>query len=206
MTTRTDALATVYARSLLVLAEKHGGRATTHEIAEEIEQICELVRTHPGLREILVSPVIPRDRRGESLRRLFEGRITNLVMRFLLVLNARGRLEHLERIGAAFGHLVQEAYDRIEVDVVTPAPLSSEALDRIGRRVQEVLGKEPVLTSRDEPSMLGGLRLRIGDRLFDGSVATRLRRLGASLLAGGRSAIGDDLVRFIELDAKEAPG
>jgi len=185
----TDALAMIYARSLYELAEAAGGQEKITEIEDELEQICELARADSALREFLASPIIDVSRRAEALRRIFHDRITDLTLRFVLVLNDKGRLGHLEAINAAYDQLVQEAYGRIEVDVITPGPLGDEQVDAIKRRIQQTLGREPVIHSYTEPAMLGGLKLRIGDRLIDGSIATRLRRLRQDLLTRGAGDI-----------------
>ena len=65
MTPHTDALSGVYARSLYELAEQAGGRDKILEIADEIEQVCELARDDRGFREFLGSPIVDRQRRGE---------------------------------------------------------------------------------------------------------------------------------------------
>ncbi len=198
MATETDALAQVYARSLYELAEEAGGTDKILEIAGEMSQICELSRADKTFREFLASPIIDAARRGESLRRIFADRITDLSLRFLLVLNDKGRLRHLEAINSAFDLYVHAAFGRIEVDVITPAPLAAEHLEPIKQRIQAALRREPILYPSTDPSMIGGVKLRIGDQLIDGSVANRLRRLRQSMLSGGSSAIRDRVERIIE--------
>ena len=198
MTRHTDALSGVYARSLYELAQDAGGRDKIVEIADEIEQVCELARGNRGFREFLGSPIIDRGRRADALRGIFRERVTDLMLRYMLVLNDRGRLGHLEAIGNAYDQLVHEAFGRIEVDLFTPAPLAPAQLDALKQRIGAALGKEPVVYAYTDSSMIGGLKLRIGDQLIDGSVATRLRRLRHSLLATGSAAIREDPGRMLE--------
>jgi F-type H+-transporting ATPase subunit delta len=198
----TDALSQVYARSLFELAESAGGREKIQEVASELEQIAELARSDRGLREFLASPLIDPVRRGASLRRIFEGRVSDLTMRFLLVLNEKGRLRRFDSIVETFDHLEQEAFGRIEVDLFTAAPLGSAQLADIKARVQKVLRHEPVMHPYTDPAMIGGIKLRIGDQLVDGSIATQLRRMKHALLSSGGAAIRERLSRFID----EKPG
>ena len=202
MAIHTDAIAQVYAKSLYELADDAGGREKIVELAEELEQICELARGDRTFREFLASPIINTKARGEAIRRIFHGRITDLFLRFLLVLNNKARLRRLESISAAFDQLVHEALGRIEVDIYTPGPLGPEQLDTIKRRIQAALGKDPVLYSYTDAAMIGGVRLRIGDQLIDGSVASRLRRLRQHLLTSGGSAVRQRLDRIIEEGAE----
>jgi len=91
---------------------------------------------------------------------------------------------------------VQEQFGRIEVDVFTAAPLGRDQLGGLQKSIQTALGKEPVLHPYTEPAMIGGVKLRIGDQLIDGSVATRLRRMKRDLQQStGR--LRDQSSRFI---------
>lgn len=194
----TDALSQVYAKSLFELAETVGGREKIQEVAAELEQIAELARSNRSFREFLASPLIDSGRRAASLRRMFEGRVTDLTMRFLLVLNEKARLRRFESIVESFDHLEHEAFGRVEVDLFTAAPLGAAQLADIGARVQKVLGRQPVMHPYTEPAMIGGVKLRIGDRLVDGSIATQLRRMKHALLSSGGTALRERLSRFIE--------
>jgi F-type H+-transporting ATPase subunit delta len=198
MSRRTDALAQVYARSLFELAEEAGGRDKIVEVAEELAQTCELARGDQAFAGLLASPIIDRGKRAESLRRIFHGKITDLALRFLLVLNDRGRLGHLESIADAYDQLVHEEFGRVEVDVFTPSPLETAQVETLRQQVASALGKEPVLYSYTDQAMIGGLKLRIGDQLVDGSVSSRLRRLRQDMLSSGGPALRDRVEQIIE--------
>lgn len=197
----SDAIAQVYARSLYELADQAGGREKILEVGQELEQICELTRENKEFREFMGSPIIDAARRAESVGRIFRNAVTDLTLRFLLVLNAKGRLGHLEKIGEAFDQLVHAAFGRIEVDVYTAGTLAPDQIEAIRARVGQALGKEAVIYPYEDPSMIGGIKLRIGDQLIDGSVASQLRRMRQMLRSGaaaGRSGLGDVTARFID--------
>lgn len=181
MTSHSDALAMTYARSLFELASAAGGQAKISEVAGELEQIVEIARSDKVFHEFIGSPIIDRNKREASLKRIFENRVTDLSLRFLLVLNDKGRLSHLDSIASAFDRLVQEQFGRVEVDVFTAAVLGSDQLAGLRQSISAALGKDPVLHPYTEPAMIGGVKLRIGDQLIDGSVATRLRRMKRDL-------------------------
>jgi len=192
-----SALANVYARSLFELAQQAGGQEKISEVLGELEQICELLRSDREFREFFASPIIDKAARSESIRQIFSNRITDLTLRFLLVLNNKDRLNQLESVAAAFDHKVQEAYGRVEVDVYTAAPLGREQLESVRERIHKAIGRDPVLHPYAEPAMLGGLKLRIGDQLIDGSVANKLRRMKRDLLASS-GKLRERMGRFIE--------
>ena len=198
MSMQSDALANVYARSLFELATDAGGNDKIVEIADELEQICELARQNAEVQLFFSSPIIDVTKRSKTLSAIFTNRVTDLTLRFLLVLNAKGRLNHIESINVAFDLLVQEAFGRIEVDVFTPYELDENAISSIKERVQSMLNKEPVLHPYVDKAMLGGLKLRIGDQLIDGSVQTKLRRLSESIKNSGGTAIRENFETYLE--------
>ncbi len=203
MPAQTDTLARIYARSLFDLCNDAGGRDKILEVADELEQICELVRSDAGFRSYLDSPVIDTARRSLGVKSIFANRITDLVLRFMLVLNTNGRLGRIESIHAAFDELVQEAWGRVEVDVWTASPLDAGGQDMLRSRLHEILGKEPVLHAWTDASVIGGIRIRIGDTLIDGSVASRLKQLERSLHFSGNQIIAGEPDRFMSVPSAE---
>ncbi len=197
-TSQADALAQVYAKSLFDLAQQAGGREKIEEVSDELEQIVELMRSDRKLREFLSSPVIDEKKRQASLQRMFANRVTDLTLRFLLVLNDRHRLGHLESISEAFSHLVQEAFGRIEVDVYTATPLEANQRAAITQRIRDALGREPVIHPYVDRSLIGGVRLRIGDQLIDGSVVSSLRKLRQTLLTSGSAVVRERIAGLID--------
>lgn len=132
-----DTVAQNYAKSLYELADKAGGRSNVETTLAEIEEILELARENPRFAEFLSSQA-PAPRRSPSLDSIFKGRVSPLVLRFIHVLNEKGRLPNLPAIATAFDAIVQEKFGRVEVDVFTAEPLSPNDLgqirDRLSRR------------------------------------------------------------------------
>ncbi len=198
MSANADALAKVYAKSLFELAMDAGGTDKLMEVSDELEQICELAREDNKINLFLVSPVVDAVARGKALSAIFTNRITDLTLRFLLVLNNKGRLDRLESIETAFDQLVQEAFGRVEVDVITAVAVDTDSLATIKEKIQTVLGKKPVLHPYVDESLLGGIKLRIGDQLIDGSLQTRLRKLGEDLKNNGGAAVRERFEAFMD--------
>ncbi|MDG2422614.1 MAG: ATP synthase F1 subunit delta [Phycisphaerales bacterium] len=197
MATHTDTLARIYARSLFELCEEAGGRDRAMEVADELEQICELARSNSSFKEFLSSPLLEVTARGDSLKAIFENKVSDLVLRFLLVLNTNDRLGHLEPIEAALIQIVHQQWGRVEVDVTTAKPLDDAAKESLVTKLKSALGKDPVVHSYVNPDLIGGVTLRIGDQLIDGSVATQLRRLERDLKKAGGHEIRMHPDRFL---------
>ena len=200
-----DALAQTYARSLFELAQGDDGQDQIEACCDELETILELARSDAMFNEFLASRVLPRRRRARSLDAIFAGRISGLTLRFLLVLNEKGRLGHLPAIVAAFDTLVQERYGRVEVDVYTASPMSGEEVRLIQERLRQVLGREPIVHPYTDASMIGGVKFQIGDQLVDASLATRLAAMRGQLSSEGLARLRASVHRVIENGEAQSP-
>lgn len=197
MPAQLDQVANVYAKSLFELALKDGGNDLAASIGDELTEVCEIARGDAKIREFIASPIIDHKRRAESLRKSFDGKVSPLLLHFLLVINRKGRLSELFSIETAYEGLVAEAFGRIEVDVfTTTGKVDAAAAAAMQEQLRKALGKEPVIHHYADPRMIGGVKLRIGDQLVDGSVAAQLRRIKQSLIQGGLG--GRDPSTFLE--------
>ena len=196
MPTQIDEVSKVYARSLFELAREVGGNAGVASMGEELREVCSIVRADKGALELFRSPIIDPAQRAASLRKIFGGRVTDTLLNFILVLNRKGRLAELLTIGDAYDILEQDAFGRIEVEVFTASGSVDAATQAtLAADLKKSLGKDPVLHYYADPAMIGGLKLRIGDQLIDGSVAAQLRRMRATLL--DRGLAGRDAGTFL---------
>ena len=197
--TEPDALARIYAASLFDLAKQGGGGPQACESTlGELEDILEMARANPQFGEFLASMILSSSERKSSMQKMFEGRVSDLTYKFLQVVNEKDRLGHLPAIVSAFEQMVQQSYGRVEVDVYTAAPIDQNEIASIRTRLQSMLGKEPVIHAYTDESMIGGLRLQIGDQLIDGSVQTQLRKLREKVSSTGGAEIRVHAARLIE--------
>ncbi len=203
-----DALSDIYATSLFEVCQKSGGDTAVQETLDELEAILAMANEDHAFNEFLASRVLPARDRSKSLRAIFEGKISNRTLTFLLVLNDKNRLGRLPSMVGAFHAKAHEAFGRLEVDVHTAGPISSADLGAIRDRLASALGKDVVAHHRSDPAMIGGLKLRFGDRLVDGSIATRMRRLRDQLGRDGaarvRARVGEMIDAKAQTDASEA--
>lgn len=196
--TQPDALARLYATSVFELAQEQGGQAAIEDIASELSEILELARADKRFGEFLSSRIVPTEKRRASLEAIFKGRVTDLTLKFLLVLNAKDRLSNLGAMVAAYDEAVQERFGRVEVDLYTATPIDRAAVDRITSTLKSILGKDPVVHPYTDPTMLGGLRVQVGDQLIDASLSTRLRRMRERLTGPGAAAARAQSDQIIE--------
>ena len=142
--TTIDAVARVYATSLLELAEAAGGDEKIAETGEQLAAVVEIVHSDPRFAEFLRSPIVKRSSRGDSIRRMLDGQVSDLLLRFLLVLNDKGRLGRLADVSAAFEEILNERFGKVEVDVFTvDGRLDDAQVSLLAEKIRSKLGKEP---------------------------------------------------------------
>jgi len=193
-----DALAGVYARALMELAEAKGGREEIESVLGQLEDLTEMARAMPQFGEFMRSQAIPASQRSASLEKMLKGRVSDLVLRFILVVNEKGRLGHFGAIVASFDSLVQHKFGRVEVDVYTASPVSPEELRAIRERLQQAIGRETIVHPYTDNTMLGGVKIQIGDRLIDGSLATQLRKMKDQLSTTGLGELRSRVDRVVD--------
>ena len=178
--TATNPTAVAYARSLLELA---GERNQADEVGQEMAAARELLEQNPTFAAFVADPGIGAAERTATLERIFRGRASPLVMNFLGVLNNRGRLRLLDAVAQAYNDLLDEQKGNVEVDVTVAQRLDPEQLEQVRQRVSAALGRNAVVHQYVDENIIGGLVLRVEDRLIDASVRYQLEAMREKLLA-----------------------
>ncbi|WP_020468562.1 ATP synthase F1 subunit delta [Zavarzinella formosa] len=174
-------VARVYAEALLDVAEK---RELTEQVAEELDGIIgELFKQSPDVENSLSSPVIQKSAKAPIIEKAFRSKVSDVVVNFLLVLNSKNRLSLLSHIAPAYRHLMDIRAKRVRVLVRSVLPLSAEQTERLRQTVGVAYGREPVIVSQLDETLLGGMVVQVGDEVFDSSVRTRVNNLRNQLLA-----------------------
>jgi F-type H+-transporting ATPase subunit delta len=165
-------VAGVYAKALLAAADKAGVAEATVDDLEAIDR--EVLERFPRLVTVLASGFVNADEKRQIVDRTFAGRVSPLVLNFLRVLAQHERLDALRDIARA----AREQYDvmrgLVRVEVTTATTLTDELAAKIKEQLRGMLGGEPVLMTSIKPELIGGVVLRVGDAVYDGSVAARL--------------------------------
>lgn len=180
-TNHKSPFSSAYAASLLELANESN---QAEAIGEELSAVRQIVLDNRSFHQYLSDPAISSTERGETLKRIFGGKASPLLSNFLGVLNEKGRLGSLVEIADAFDDLLDEQLGKIEVDVTVAQKLTPEQLEEVRKRVSAALKKEAVVHQYVDESIIGGLMLRVQDKLIDASVRTQLQAMKQQLLAG----------------------
>jgi F-type H+-transporting ATPase subunit delta len=174
--------AAAYARALLDLANERGQALA---LAAELQAVAALVAADSGFALFLRSPTVSEAARRPVLERIFAGRCSELLLNLLRVMNRHGRLGALAALAVEYQRLLDEQEGNLHVEVTVAAELETGLLEEIGRRVGAALRKRALPRQKVDPDIIGGLVLRVGDKLIDGSVRCQLERCRQRMLAAG---------------------
>ncbi len=168
-----------YAEALLELARAD---EAVELYAQEVQVIADLLRSEPDFRLLLETPKIDSSQKKGVVRELFEGRVPKRLLHFLLIVidKRRGRL--LPSIADEFSDLVDEHFGRLKVEVTTALEPDDELKADLKGRLGRLLGKDVLPRYRVDPKLIGGVVVRVEDRIMDGSLRHRLQMLRRSLL------------------------
>jgi F-type H+-transporting ATPase subunit delta len=176
-----ERVARVYAEALLNPAEQQGQVDAVRGDLDAL--IDDVFKGDPRLEALLGGSAVGRNARRDAIERAFAGRVSDLFLNFLLVLNDHERLALLRSIRAAFHELYNKRARRVKVQVYSAVPLSDEQRARLEAGVRQRFGLEPILVTHVDPRLLGGLRVRVGDTQIDATVRARLDNLRNQILA-----------------------
>ena len=132
----------------------------------------------------LANPAVALETRTEMAESIFGQVVGRPVLNLIGLMLRRGRIEQLPRVAAEFRRLDNARQGITLATATSAAPLSPDEVRALTARMEQLTGGRVELDLRTDPSLLGGLVVRIGDRLIDGSVRGRLERLRNQLVSG----------------------
>jgi F-type H+-transporting ATPase subunit delta len=164
-----------YAQAAFEIATRDGTAAAWRSDLADIAEVLAESAAAP----IFHDPKVPLERKLAIVDRVLE--VQPLAANFAKVLIQKGRAPDARVVEQAFGRLADEAEGIAHAAVTTAVELTPAQLSSIEQRLSESLGKRVRATGSVDPALLGGLVVRVGDQLVDGSIRTRLRRLRREL-------------------------
>jgi len=168
-----EEIAEVYARSLFEVAKEHDVLDRVHD---ELGQFAEALSEDRNLQVFLFSPYFSSGEKQRGVTSIVSEADERFV-NFLELLAERHRMPALFRIKREFDALWAEEHQLLPVTVTSAIELDEGLVDDIGKRIQDQTGRKVELSSNVDPDVLGGLMVRVGNMVLDGTVRNRLERL-----------------------------
>lgn len=180
---RGTAISRNYAATLLALADRHGGEPTADAFSRALDELNRLLEREPRIRRFLETPLIEAEVKKATMRRALEGRVPDLFLRFVLVVIDKRRAPFLGDIATQYQELVDQRRGRIRADVVLAREPDEETRTEIRDSLQRMMGLEVLPSYRVDRNLVGGVVVRVGDQILDGSIRRRASELRRHLLA-----------------------
>ena len=172
-------LAGRYARALFDLAEENKALAA---VEASMIRIGEALTASDALRALVASPVVSRADAGRAIKAIAaELKIDPTTTNFLGVLAANRRLGKLADIVRAFAGMSATHRGEVSADVTSAHPLAADQVSALKAKLKSRIGRDVAVNLNVDPTILGGLVVRVGSRLVDSSIRTRLNTLAAAM-------------------------
>lgn len=177
---RVELIAGVYAKAFLGAGE--AAKNLPERIVELDHLVDEILDRHPRFEELLASGLVRTKDKREILDRVLGGRMSDWLVDFCKVLCDHGRLELLRPIHRQIHALYDASQGRKLVRVSTATPLDAAAIEKLRPTLRSLSGGEAMIEQVVDPALIGGIVLRIGDTVYDGSVARRLEQVREKMI------------------------
>jgi F-type H+-transporting ATPase subunit delta len=177
---RQDSAAALYARAIFDLANQAG---IAGQIAEELADLARAVASDHAFGLFMRDAALGAAEKRRVLGSAFGGRVHPLLFSALGVMNRHDRLGKLAAVADNFQKLLDAQLGNVPVQATVAEELDAGMVDEVRRAVSEVLKKNAVVSQKVDAGIIGGLVLRMQDKLIDGSVRTQLELLKRRMLS-----------------------
>ena len=169
-----------YAQALIELA--NNDLILQEAFLSEIDAINESINQTKGAKELFEIPTIPEDEKKDLIKKLFDGKISQKILNFMFLLIDNNRFNTLSEIQNQLIKLVNKAKGIVVAEVSSAFEIDSATLESLRQKLESLLVKEKItIKSKIEPDLIGGLKVKINDLVYDGSIKGRLENLKGKL-------------------------
>lgn len=174
---------TVARRYALALFELGVETNKLEELSQQVHDVAETVAGHRELQLLLTNPVVPLESRKAVFKEvLVKLGVSELVRNAMLLMLEHSRAGVLRATARALRDLADVKAGRVRASVTSAAALSEAQYGRLQGALEKMTGRKVALDRKVDPTLIGGVVTRLGDKVFDGSVKARLAELRQSLL------------------------
>lgn len=173
-------VAAIYAKAFLGASEKSG---QTDQLVNELGSVIHSVLDpFPQFETVLSSALVSAEEKAALLERVLGGKVSAALLDFLKVVSRKGRLDILRAIHHEVTRLYDEMRGRVRVQVRTASAIDGGVSNGLSAALTKLLGGQPVVDAAVDPGLIGGVVLRVGDTVYDGSVARQLEQVREQMI------------------------
>ncbi len=180
-------LATVYAKALLGAATAAGNAEQV--LAEFDSIVSDVLDRLPKLEATLAAPRVPLEWKLSILDKALGDKASVTMLNFLKVVCRHRRFDCIRAMHRATHSLFDEMTGRVAVQIRTASPLDEVSRQRVADKLEQVLHRKVIVTARIDERLIGGIEVRVGDTIYDGSLAGRLKSLRTAAVENAARAI-----------------
>lgn len=148
------------------------------KVSKDLEALEALLGDNPELEQLIASPVLSEAEQVETISQLAKAqKFNSLTLNFLSIVARNGRLQYLRQIVTAFRDKIAEENGEIKAEITTAQELSAAQISAIAKDLGAKTGKTVVVIQNVRPEIIGGLIVKIGPKMFDYSIKSRLTKL-----------------------------
>lgn len=178
---RKTTIAKRYAKALIETGQETG---TSKEIARELRDVFVIFSSNPEAMVFLLNPMYKLEDRKGLVEKICDSlKISDIIKRFLILLVQGRKVSIFQDICNEYYRMEDEIAGRIRAKVESSVDLTDNLKTNIKDKLQRLTSKEVILTTDRNPNLIGGLVIRVGNMIFDGSVKTQLERVKNRLKA-----------------------
>lgn len=168
-------LAGRYATALYELADE---AKALDVVSADLIALKKQITESDDLRRLIISPLIPRAQQAKAMLALVEkAGVSDITRRFIGTVARNRRLASLTQIIDGFATLLAAHRGEVTAEVTSAKQLSPAQADALGNALRSAVGKKVAVQLNVDPKLLGGLKVKVGSRLIDASLASKLQRL-----------------------------
>lgn len=167
-----------YAQALFDISQDQN---LTEKIQEDLRLVTETLNDYPELRNLLAHPVISTQDKKDMFEKIFTDKISKYTKNIIMLLIDKKRDILIPEVAELFRKMYNDLHSRVVANVYTSIELGENVLSLLRKKLEKYLDKEVEIDTHVDKSILGGVLVKIGDRVIDGTLKTKFENMAKSL-------------------------
>lgn len=169
-----------YAKALFSLALEEN---KLDDVSKDLTMIGDVLKADNAFKDFVHNPLISGMKKATIVKEIFTGKISDRTLDFLQLLSQKKRLNQLPEVLQRYGQLLMQHNNQVKAQVVGSEAISKKQLDDIKRHVESMTQKTVLISTKQDPALIGGFKVEIEDIIIDNSIRNQLHKLKSKLVS-----------------------